>query len=148
MSSPANAGDELLNTVKTGDLLSVQSQLGGASGDFDALGNSALHLAVSSGRNYIVLALIEAGADPNAQNIFGLSPIFMAIEMNIDTIVAMLLEAGAEPNVTDNLRRTPLHLASFYANPKIVALLIKSGADIRAQDILGRRPFDMLPRVQ
>ena len=74
MSSPANAGDEMLNTLKTGDLLSVQSQLGEGSGGFDALGNSALHLAVSSGRNDIVLALIEAGADPNAQNIFGLSP--------------------------------------------------------------------------
>lgn len=62
-------------------------------------GESALHLAVTSGNVEIVKILIEQGCDVNAQTIDGITPLFLAQRENNVEIIGFLLENGASKSL-------------------------------------------------
>ena len=74
----------------------------------------------------IVRALVDAGADVNIQDEFGLTPLHRAVDMAIDgtiqqnlteinwTVVGVYLELGADPNIPDKNGNTIAELASAY----------------------------------
>lgn len=70
-------------------------------------GSTPLHLAVFSGSEEIVRMLLDAGANPNAQDLKGVTPLNTARSFNgLEEISKILLGAGADPTLTDNEGKT------------------------------------------
>lgn len=102
---------------------------------------TALHLAVESGSNATVQALIDAGASVSAQTSNGVAPLHTASANGHFAIVQLLIDAGANVNVRNEKRGTPLHAAASFWQPKIAKLLIDAGADVQSKDREGRSPL-------
>lgn len=75
--------------------------------------------------------LLDAGANPSAQNEHGLTPLGAAAYLP-STIANMLIEAGARPDQpSDADGRTPLWHAACAGNIGVVTALLDAGADAR-----------------
>ncbi|MCG3198406.1 MAG: hypothetical protein GHCLOJNM_02906 [bacterium] len=104
----------------------------------DADGMTALHYAARSGREDVVVALIESGADVGATRSDGTTPLHCTAEEGHIAVMAVLLERGAPIDaVTDQqLYRfhinanmlTPLDLALANGHSSAGAFLIERGA--------------------
>ena len=86
----------------------------------------------------VVRALIEGGANVNAEGWQGETPLLLACFLqNSLGLVRLLLDAGARPNIVsrgDNCG-TPLHNAAGTAgNTDVVRLLLDSGIDVDMRD--------------
>ena len=103
-------------------------------------GQWLLHSAISSGDPEICKAILDKGANVNAQNARGLTALHW-ISLNNDTedaskvqIVVDLIEKGADVNLRDYSSQTPLHWATTHNQTEIVKALIDKGADIHARE--------------
>ena len=110
-----------------------------------------LKVAMSSGRDSTlwdaardgcvetVLALLQAGADPNAsRGSDGCTTLWQPVFRGHLDVVRLLLEGGADPNVGDgNTRSTPLMNAASMNRVEETRLLLKSGANVDASQING-----------
>ncbi len=75
----------------------------------------------------VILALLAAGADPNARNEKGVMPIGIAVKDGNPDFVKALLDAGADPNVQDGEGFTPLMRATISSfNTELWQLLLDS----------------------
>lgn len=90
--------------------------------------------AVMAGSPEIVRALIEAGADVNAQMnlFFDFSALGFAIEEGNPEIVRLLLEAGADVNAYDVMGKTALMSAIEHHQLEVAQQLIDAGANLNA----------------
>jgi len=61
----------------------------------------------------VILALIEAGADPNAAAAGGVTPLHRAVRNRCSAAVEALLGAGADPRLTNNRGSTASDLARW-----------------------------------
>ncbi|XP_062440590.1 26S proteasome non-ATPase regulatory subunit 10 isoform X2 [Rhea pennata] len=95
--------------------------LGVPVGDKDDAGWTPLHIAASAGRDEIVKALIDKGAQ----------------------IAIMLLENGADPDATDHFESTPLHRAAAKGNLKMIQILLRHNASVNIQDSEGNTPLHL-----
>ncbi len=101
--------------------------------------DTALIAAITYRHYYVVLTLIDAGANINTNNS---SPIKTAVSKNDDRIVELLVSKGVEINIKNDC-------LVFYLkedNSKILDLLIKSGLDVttnyhKVYDYLLRNKF-------
>lgn len=106
-------------------------------------GASLLHFASTHARDpAVITALVEAGADVNARDVWGYTPLHSAAENAMPAAVKALVQAGADVNAPlrsfgrglDSRRgRTPLHVAASNPNPEVAAALIEAGADVTAR---------------
>ncbi|KAG9329486.1 hypothetical protein JZ751_004495 [Albula glossodonta] len=94
-------------------------------------------LDLGVGRDEIVRALINKGAQINSVNHNGCTPLHYAASKDRYEIAVMLLENGADPNVTDKLESTPLHRASAKGNYRLIQLLLSQSASTNIQDSEG-----------
>ena len=62
----------------------------------DVNGHTALHFAAKEGDMYILHLLLEAGANKDAVNNFGLTPLCTAAANQRMDVACLLLEAGAD----------------------------------------------------
>jgi cytohesin len=69
----------------------------GAEVDLTSTGETALHSAVRSDSREAVDALLEAGANPNSQDVDGWTPLFGASSREV---IYALRKAGADPRIT------------------------------------------------
>ncbi len=94
-------------------------------------GFTALHLAAFFGGAETVRALLEAGADPDAdaENPLRVRPLHSAVASRDREAVRALLEAGADPNVVQQGGFTPLHSAAHAGDAAMVRMLLEHGAD-------------------
>jgi len=101
----------------------------------DQRGRTQLHRATVSDI-YLeeVIELLAAGADVNAQDIFGYTPLHLASRNGALSIVKVLLQNNAHINAASERGDTPLHWAIFFEHTAIVEILIKAGADLDAKD--------------
>ena len=72
---------------------------------------AALHAAVAGGKLEIVRALLEAGADPNAQQQAGFRPIHEAGGRANRALAELLLNHGADPSLPNDTGKTAIELA-------------------------------------
>jgi ankyrin repeat protein len=93
-----------------------------------------LQIAVQENKREIFEILLEAGANVNEKNKYGLTSLMMAAWKGHKRIAEMLIANGANVNIKDNNGWTALMLAASRKHPKIAELLIMKGADIEARN--------------
>jgi len=84
--------------------------------EVDAVGTgwmtgTALHSAASASHQESAVALLDAGADPNARQAQGWTPLHSAAANGLVGLVQTLLERGADPAVTNDDGKTPADVA-------------------------------------
>ena len=91
-------------------------------------GNTALMFAARDGDLASARVLVDAGADVDDANAWGVSAVTMAAHAGYRELVAFLLERGADPNA-DEAGFAALHEAVMRRDGEIVAILLDHGAD-------------------
>jgi ankyrin repeat protein len=100
----------------------------------------------------VVRALLDAGADVDAQNAVGLTVLWHAAQSNRPdaAIVSLLLQRGANPDVIPSgygnataTNRTLLHWIAESGPPGVAALLLKAGARPNIRDSRGDTPLTL-----
>ena len=95
---------------------------------------SGLQSAVNSGYRQRVLALLDGGADINAQGRIGdCTALTHVAWIGRDGVVELLLENGADPNRREQHGRTALHIAVKHRYSGIMTMLVEHGADVDAR---------------
>ncbi|NGX58713.1 MAG: Phosphocholine transferase AnkX [Chlamydiae bacterium] len=100
----------------------------------DFQGNTPLHLAVSQGHLEWIYNLLEAGANPIAQNHLGETPLHLACMNGDENIVKILLKKMDYVDIRNDKEQTPLHYAAKSGSFPIYQALIQKGANIDAFD--------------
>ena len=98
---------------------------------------AALGLAAAEAQVDTVLALLQAGADPNRPGRDGLPPLHRAAKSGATGVALALLTQGADANLADRDKgNTALMLAANRGFADLVRLLLERGArvDSRAKD--------------
>jgi len=112
-------------------------------------GLTALHVAIEAGHREVAAALLDHGADVNAQGVVaraegGETPLHKvaAGRARGDAVewLEFLIARGAEVNSRDTHGRTPLHYA-IRGNLKLAQRLLERGADLNALDERGQTPI-------
>ena len=125
----------------------------------DADGETALFNAVrsqSDGNYFALMALLSAGADPNARRgeseSGSLSLLHVAVQgagANRAFVVNLLRRFGADPNVTNRWGRTPLHYTAAEPYDRFLGEALHLGLalgnelalDVNARDSYGETPL-------
>jgi ankyrin repeat protein len=105
------------------------------------VGDTALHLAAAALRPLAVEALIEAGADSNAENRRGATALHYACDarpkagrtwnpFQQKSVIELLLDAGSDIEHKDRAGAAPLHRAVRARSPQAVRCLLERGARV------------------
>ena len=100
----------------------------------DPDGMTPLHWAAYEDDVDGALALLEAGADPDARNRYGVTPLSLAALNGNAVLIEGLLEAGADPNTVTREGETVLMIAARTGRPEAVRALLAAGADPDARE--------------
>lgn len=106
----------------------------------DRLGNSPLHIAVEQGEREIIIALLEAGVNPDIRNDEGMAPIHVAASMVEPGLLKVLGENGADIDAKDRNGMTALHYGAG-SEKGCVDVLLALGADTSVKDAEGMTPL-------
>ncbi len=82
----------------------------------------------------LIQLLIDANADIEAKNQFGMTPLAKAAWHGCDEAIKTLAKNHAKINIQDNNGQTPVHLAIRWCSFKTVKLLVELGADLHIKD--------------
>jgi ankyrin repeat protein len=86
-----------------------------------------LHSAVAASNTQAVLALLEAGADPNARQERGFTPLHGAAQNGDREAVDALLARGADPAATNDEGKAAADFAAEKGHDELAALLRQDG---------------------
>jgi ankyrin repeat protein/tRNA A-37 threonylcarbamoyl transferase component Bud32 len=104
-------------------------------------GKNALHMAVEGGHGECVRLLLEAGANPDAEEEYGNTPLILAVNYcrgDCPDIVALLAKHGANVRVRSMFGLVPLLIAAEKGLLNVVAYLVEhAGADILQRGSFG-----------
>ena len=102
---------------------------------------TALYHAADCDRPVILKALIEGGADVNAQDNQGCTSLSFSAQEGHTMIAMELIKAGADVNLARHAGVTPLHMAAKNGHEACAAMLIQAGADIHRRTETGGTPI-------
>jgi ankyrin repeat protein len=110
--------------------------------------NPWLHIAVRYVQAKMVVFLLDAGVNVNAQDDDGETALHVACDQCEENthIVEMLIARGADLEVRDSRGQTPLHAAVRYL--ECVEILLKAGSDVNAVDNDGYTPIDIAQKCR
>jgi ankyrin repeat protein len=91
-----------------------------------------------------ISALLKAGADIRATNMYGWSALIFAAAFNQDPeMTTTLLQDGADINARSTAGMTALMIAAAWnQSQRAIIVMLKGGADAKAKDGGGRTAFD------
>lgn len=92
-------------------------------------GDTLLHRAAGLGQVETAVALLEASADPNAQNEHGDTPLHRAAWRGYAEVVDVLHASGADLDALNRLGYTALHSATEGGHDETIHLLLDAGAN-------------------
>ena len=95
-------------------------------------GNSPLMFAARVGDLASARLLVDAGADVDATDAWGVSATVLAAHSGLSDLVEFLLDEGADPN-TAGAGFSALHVAVMRRDTHMVGVLLAHGADANAQ---------------
>ncbi|KAL8795154.1 MAG: hypothetical protein Q9195_002309 [Heterodermia aff. obscurata] len=135
-------GEVALHTAIEGGHSGVASALIRAGATLHAInqGFTPLHLAARNGISALVVPLIEAGADRDAQDHDGITPLHEAVINGHPRVVGLLLKSGAVIKA-DNRGWKPLHDAANLGSLEVIKQLLEGGADLHARNNTGWTPL-------
>ena len=93
-----------------------------------SLGNTPLHTAVWYDRIDVIEALLDAGADIDAKNKYGIAALHEAAGFGKSETVQALVDFGASIDILDNEGRTPLKHAFSQGQKENMEVLLQLGA--------------------
>ena len=133
--SARGADVPLVDAVKMGDSAIVRRLIadGADPNAGEADGTTALHWAARRDDVEAASLLLDAGADVDAANRYGVTPLLLASE-NGTAMVETFLAAGADPNVASPEGETPLMLSARADSAAAVRALGGAGAEIDATE--------------
>jgi ankyrin repeat protein len=140
----SEAAPPLVLAARTGDAAAVKAALaagGGTEVQERMSQRTALHFAAESGKADVVKLLLDAKANPNAQDRTGKTPVTVAAERGKVDALKALLAAGGDANSRDQVQGSPLLWASGLGGPEPVAILLAAGANPNIQDVNGMTPL-------
>ncbi|MFH1921664.1 MAG: ankyrin repeat domain-containing protein, partial [Planctomycetota bacterium] len=85
-----------------------------------------LHGAAAQGHKEIVELLVQAGADVNAANQWGVTPIYFAAAWGHKEVAMFLIDRGADVHVKAHDGETPLQVAKRKGHEEVVQLLTRT----------------------
>jgi hypothetical protein len=132
LESPAQTRD-VLSAAETGDVLNLKHILLNPDRQVNLNGGcaDALTLAAEGGFEECIVALLEAGADPNVK---GGKALLKASAGGHAGIVAALLKFGSQPNKASEFSEyAPLHFAAEAGCVGAVLALVSFGADVEVR---------------
>ena len=140
MNEAMRAHLRLEQALRAGDLEAARFALGNPA-DFanarDAYMNSPiLSYAITWAPIDLVRALLEAGADPNYEDLGGFPSLLAAIDAprdDVPALLALLLQFGADVQQRGINDYTPLHHAAARDDAAAVEVLLAGGADPEAR---------------
>merc|ERR1719376_845471 len=108
-------------------------------------------IAVSAGREDIVISLVKLGADVNRRNNNGQSPLHYAASKNRGAIAETLATAGAavnaaDANQADKAGNTPLHFACEEDRVEALRFLLEKGGKLDVMNKEEKKPLELAPR--
>ena len=111
----------------------------------DLKGQTPLMLMAEDGDAELVAALLQAGADPDLQDIRGLTALHSACKSHVDACVDALLDHPCQLNITTHEeQRSALHTATWAGHVHAVKRLSQlAPALVRSRDVLGQTPLEM-----
>lgn len=110
----------------------------------DAVGTTALHLAVRDGFVLIAKKLLDKNAVVNAADKDGVQPLMVACQCNRLDCVKLLCSRKAEVHVVCKQRRSALLHACIFMNEQVaIWLVLKRAADPMAEDMNGDTPLSV-----
>jgi ankyrin repeat protein len=118
----------------TKEHLALLVQLGADVNYIDANRRSALMLAASMGRFYVVELLMNNYADTEKIDAFGWSALMLAVYYNHYHVASFLLENGVNVNLTSQQGLNALKIAQQHNRTRMVSLLLNFGAIASADE--------------
>ena len=144
--SESSRAQSLIETVKTGNIESVQRLLSKKSrslnvNETDVEGLTSLMVATIANDSVMTEVLLNAGANPNIATPQGVTVLHLAAFHNRDRFCPLILAAGANPNVLDFRGQTPLHVSCQMGSTNVVSQLVGAGAFVNLNDRKGNPPI-------
>ena len=126
----------LVDAAKAQDHATVEALLGQqVDVNISALdGATALHWATYWNAPDMVDLLVDAGADLDATNDYGIAPLALACDNGSGAMVTRLLEAGADPDLPRSTGETPLMTCARTGALGAVTALLATGVDVNAAE--------------
>ncbi|XP_058510003.1 caskin-2-like isoform X5 [Solea solea] len=149
---------ELLQAVKSGDLLSTQKLLSRLKSSRNKLlgstkklnvnyqdsdGFSALHHAALTGTTELLSSLLEAQASVDIKDSNGMRPLHYAAWQGKAQSVLMLLRCGAAVNGVSMDGHIPLHLAAQYGHYEVSEMLLQHQSNPCLVNKAKKTPLDL-----
>lgn len=96
------------------------------------------YAAIISKNEKIIKLLLDYGADPNKQDLFGDTPLYQTAHHHRPEMLKVLLEQGADPNIKNNAGLSPIHMVTKNCYMDMLELLLKYNADVNAVGLDGK----------
>ena len=110
----------------------------------DLKGQTPLMLMAEDGDAELVAVLLQAGANPDLQDIRELTALHSACKSHVDACVDALLDHPCQLTITTHEKRSALHTASWAGHVYAVKRLSQlAPALVRGRDVLGQTPLEM-----
>lgn len=108
------------------------------------VGGTVLHASTEHDNEIVAAAVIEAGADVNAEDRLSDTPLHIVSVFNSMKVAELLIANGANLSALDDIGETPLHHAAEFGKPEIAKLMLDAGADTSIKSFEGETAEELI----